>query len=187
MIIHLHNLSYYMLVNGKWGPWMITFCSRLYFLDSTYDGNEVLSCLQYQIYEYFSSFMEIGTCLSFIGTSLYYSYDKYTHTSLINGDFWDSIEAFVWWITIHNKHKRILKTDTSQVWYNPLGKCRVKYSYSSASIPHASISICGLGCCPCPILWGWQRQAMSNTAVACSSDSHSEVTPLSLQNILKWL
>ena len=34
---------------------------------------------------------------------------------------------------------------------------------------HPSISILRLRCCPCPIIWGWQHQAMSNTGSPCKS------------------
>ena len=37
------------------------------------------------------------------------------------------------------------------------------YNITSMISTHPSISILWLGCCPCPIWWGWQYQATSNT------------------------
>ena len=46
-----------------------------------------------------------------------------------------------------------------------------------------------LGCCPCPIQWGWQHQAMLNTCSPCVYVSASQATfpEISLDILRPWL
>ena len=67
------------------------------------------------------------------------------------------------------KHRTILHMVSSHMLWPVLGVfkkiCNVflLYSMKNHHNHHIIISIFTLGCCPCPIQWGWQYQAMPNT------------------------
>ena len=62
------------------------------------------------------------------------------------------IHSALWWASLvwHKEQSKLYHSD--EIW-----------SSFFPQMKHMNISIFRLRCCPCPILWGWQHQAMSNT------------------------